>query len=90
MSKIFFLIKLLINVLLYAFYGFISIIIWDFLYGAYLTYFLEKDVPGSWDIIHTKVAIFSCLFILLFTLIFIFHFLNQKNNETKSLYRLRF
>ncbi|ATU05393.1 hypothetical protein BKN14_02985 [Candidatus Gracilibacteria bacterium HOT-871] len=70
MSKIFFLIKLLINVLLYAFYGFISIIIGDFLYGAYLTYFLEKDVPGSGDIIHTKVAIFSCLFILIFTLIF--------------------
>lgn len=70
MWKVFCFTKLFINILLYLFYSFVSIIIGNFLYWAYLTFVLWKNVPASSDIIHIKIACFICLFILFITLIF--------------------
>lgn len=70
MWKVFCFTKLFINVLLYLFYSFVSIIIGNFLYWAYLTYIKNVWVPGSEDIVHIKLAVFMCFFALFFTLTF--------------------
>lgn len=70
MKKIFWVIKFIINILLYIFYSIISVIIWNFLYGAYLHQFTDKPVPWVYDFIHVKIAVFVCVLVLIFTLIF--------------------
>ena len=70
MSKVYFLIKLLINILLYAFYSFLSIIIWSFIFGAYCYYILETQVPASSDPIHLKIAVFVCILVFVITFLF--------------------
>lgn len=84
MSKIFFFVKLCINIILYCIYALIAIIFCNFFYWLYIDKVLGKAVPGSGDPIHYKLAILMLIFVLIITLIFRkFFYLSLKTKKWK-------
>lgn len=70
MEKVFCIIKILINILIYCFYSFFAVIIWNFLYWAYLVKVLNKTVPWAENPVHMKLAILVLVLVLIITFIF--------------------
>lgn len=88
MKALFIILKIILNILLFLFYWFISIISGDFLYGLILT-IQELPVPGADDVMHMKIAILSLAFIWVVTLLLRKYFYfpvfsrREKQNEPK-------
>lgn len=69
MSKNYFFLKLFVNIFLYFLYTIIFIVIWNFVYWAFITFVLKENVPWAYDFSHIKIAVISSVFILIFTLV---------------------
>lgn len=61
-------IKVLANIVLFAFYTLVTIIVVNFFYGLVLKN-MEKVIPGSEDPVHIKMAILVAIMVFILTVV---------------------
>lgn len=61
--------KICINILLYCVYAFFAMLISWVIYGYYVSEYLKKPVPLDWSFIYTKIWIFICIIVFIFTIL---------------------
>ncbi len=90
MKTLLIILKIIVNALLFIFYTLVFIIASNFIFWLILDLVLNKNVPGSDDPIHMKMAVLviflSLLVTLLFRKFFYINIFSNKNiiNESKD------
>lgn len=84
MKNIYLALKLIVNLFLFCFYSVIAIIFWDFLFGSFMKFVLEQEVPNANSMSHKKIAIFVFILTAILTIVFRKYLYISLNNEKKE------